>query len=381
MWGGAIGTEPNSSAAPPNTSPMGSRRNQWVEYVGEASREQLRAELTAMPGIADRPGAHDITVTPTKEFYAVPPGSDVVDPQAAVATRVAAVEKAIEDGYTGFRAVSDATAVARTPEQRDAFACFEFLIDQQMTVLPASALCAYDNSQLAEDAAGLVCLHPFVNKGSVMFQLYAEPDEDMAFALTGEVDAASHELFTTTLQRIWPMPPGHTVRIDAQGLEFISHQQLLLLEEQARAHNSNIVLRTNQPIPTRLVDVLDLTDVQVEAVPHRAPADDAVHLREKPQHRERQLDSQPAIEQVKGMLIQNLGLDAHDAFDLLVSISQETNTKLGDVAERIRDELTGNAPHEARQATLDALIAVRDRLRRENRSQGEESPPPSPAQT
>jgi 3-methyladenine DNA glycosylase/8-oxoguanine DNA glycosylase len=30
--------------------------NHWIEFVGAGSREQLRAELTALPGIGDRHG-------------------------------------------------------------------------------------------------------------------------------------------------------------------------------------------------------------------------------------------------------------------------------------------------------------------------------------
>jgi anti-anti-sigma regulatory factor len=118
----------------------------------------------------------------------------------------------------------------------------------------------------------LVCLHPFANDGSVPFRLYAEPDLDMTFALAGEIDAAGHELFATTLQRIWPLTEGHTVRINAQALEFISHQQLFLLEECARAHNRKVVLWTNQPILTRLVDVLDFSNARAEVTAHRPPA-------------------------------------------------------------------------------------------------------------
>lgn len=266
----------------------GLEHNQWVEYVGEGSPEALRAELATMPGVAER--LDDIVVTPALKFYAVAPGSDVVDPETAVATRVAAVEKAIANGYTGFRAVVDATTVARRPDQRNALSCFEFLIDKQMAVLPASALCAYDTSQLADDAQAMVCLHPFVNKGSATFRLYAEPDAEMTFALTGEIDAASQEVFGTALRRVWPLSDGDTVRIDAQELEFISHPQLFLLEECARLHNHKVVLWTSQPVPTRLVDVLDLANVRVDC---RTAVAEATQLREQLRQRERELESRP----------------------------------------------------------------------------------------
>jgi hypothetical protein len=51
------------------------------------------------------------------------------------------------------------------------------------------------------------------------------------------------------------------------------------------------------------------------------------------------------------MLMQNFALDAQDAFALLACLSQDTNTKLKDVAARIRDELTAKAPPDVRQST------------------------------
>jgi anti-anti-sigma regulatory factor len=237
-------------------------QNQWVEYVGARSPEQLRAELAAMPGLVERADAGDIKVTPSVEFYGVPPGTDVVDPQTAVATRCEAVEKAIADGYMGFRVVSDVTALARAPVQRAAFARYEFLIDQKMAVLPCSALCAYDLDKLGPDAAGLICLHPFVGHDAPPFRLYAEPGT--GFVLTGELDAASDELFTTTLQRMWPLSADDPFIVDAQNLGFIGHRQLLTFEECARSGGRNIVLRSDQAYLARLVDLLELDHVCVK---------------------------------------------------------------------------------------------------------------------
>jgi anti-anti-sigma regulatory factor len=325
----------------------GLRHNQRIAYVGEASGKALRAELTAMSRIDERLDWADVEITPATEYYHFRPG-DVIDAEPVVARCVSAAEQAIDDGYRGLRTVVDVTPMARTPEQRDALARLEYLVDQEMAARPYASLCGYDAGQLSTAAGELVCLHPFVDKGSVPFQIYADPDADVHFALTGEIDAASNDLFTTTLQRIWPLMPDHTLRIDAGNLEFIGHQQLCMLEESAREQNRKVVLCTNQRIAVRLVDLLNLSNVRVEPPPvYPTGVAEA----------ERQLQSQPAIEQVKGMLMQNFGLDAQDAFALLACLSQDTNTKLMDVAARIRDELTENPPAESRQATPDALTA------------------------
>lgn len=242
----------------------GLRHNQYIAYAADRSREELRTELAAMPGVAEHLDSGRIEAWPTGDYYVYCPGTDVIDAEGAVANYLDAVEQATANGYSGFRAVSDVTTVARTPEQRDALARLEYLVDQQMAVLPFSALCAYDIGQLGTAADELMCLHPFVSSGSVPFRLYADPDAETDFALTGEIDASSNELFDAAVQRIWPLLPGNTVRIGAHKLEFISHRQLCALEERAREHDRKVVLATNQPTITRLIAVLGLTHVRVD---------------------------------------------------------------------------------------------------------------------
>ena len=76
----------------------GLRRNQRVAYVGEASGEALRAELTAMSRIDERLDWGDVEITPATEYYHFHPG-DVIDAEPVVARCVAAAEQAIDDGY------------------------------------------------------------------------------------------------------------------------------------------------------------------------------------------------------------------------------------------------------------------------------------------
>lgn len=239
----------------------GVAQNQWIEYVGNGTRAELLAELAAMPGVADRLSDGGIAATPAREFYAIHSDSDVVDPEAAVAAFLAAVEHAINNGYTGFRAVSDATAVTRKPEGREAFARFEFLIDRVMAVHPVSALCAYDLTELGDSADGLICLHPFVDTRAADFRLYAEADA--GYALTGEIDAAGDELFASAVHRTWELTGDDTLVIDAHDLEFIGHRQLVALDDYAGAHRRKVVLRGGQCVVTRLVRLLELKNIEL----------------------------------------------------------------------------------------------------------------------
>lgn len=231
--------------------------NQWIQYVGPGSREQLRAELDAMPV-----DTSTVTVTPATEFYGVADLDDVVDPDVALDLRAATVEDATSSGYSGVRIVADPTAVNVRPEQRDSFARLEFLIDQTMADAPITALCAYDVSRLGDGAGELVCLHPLVGPGSPTFRLYAEPSA--AFALDGEIDAAGTDTFMTTLRRIWPETGSGELVIDAEGLEFISHRELLALDQQAQSDCRQILLRGAGPLLTRLAGLLELDSLRLQ---------------------------------------------------------------------------------------------------------------------
>lgn len=236
----------------------GLANQQWVEYVGAGTREELRAELASVPGVAD---VNDVRITPAPEFYGVPSGSDIVDPEVAVSTRSAAVQRAIDEGYSGFRAIVDCTSVSQTAQQREAFARFEFLIDQKMAVLPVSALCAYDLGRLPENVSALVCLHPYVNRKAPAFRLYAEPGAD--FALDGEIDSANEAVLLTALDHIWPLAGAEEIVVDVGGLDFISHRQLLKIDEYARQGDAVMLLRNPQPILSRVAELIDLTNIRL----------------------------------------------------------------------------------------------------------------------
>ena len=83
-------------------------------------------------------------VSPVDDFYRYRDGDRVVDPERSAAARAEDIEQALTAGFTGFRIVADATAVVRRPEQVEAFARYEYLLDRAMATLPARALCAHD---------------------------------------------------------------------------------------------------------------------------------------------------------------------------------------------------------------------------------------------
>ncbi len=233
---------------------------QWVEYAGDGSREELRAELTELSAASGCPNVARAGASPLHELFAFAPGGDVVDPDGSIANVTAATEAALAAGYSGLRLVVDNTAVTRTPAQRDAFACFESLADRLMLSHPVTALCACDATVLGDAAAELVCLHPYIARGSTPFRCHAAPAAD--FALAGELDRSCAELLRAVLRRSDERALGATIWIEARELEFVDHGSLVALGEAAAARGTTIVLHGGPEILPRLLDILEVPNLR-----------------------------------------------------------------------------------------------------------------------
>jgi anti-anti-sigma regulatory factor len=242
----------------------GLNAGQWIEYVGEGETADLRRELLGFTDVEDVVAAGRVGVTTVGDFYEyVPGGGGVVDPYASVAARAAATEKVLDAGYAGFRAVVDATAVARTSSQRAAFACFEYLIDQQMSVLPVSTICAYDEYQLGAAATSeLACLHPYTSPSASQFRLYA--DDGAAFVLAGELDLSCRQPWDSTLERILPLTASAELVVDGRGLSFTDHTSLVLLDKALEKRGMTGVLRTSNRSARRIAELIDFPHLRVE---------------------------------------------------------------------------------------------------------------------
>ena len=345
---------------------------QWVEYVGDGDRAALRADLAAWGLDPER--AARVTVTPVWEFYEFLDDGVTVDAVASVDTRVRATEHALGAGYSGFRAVVDAGAVSRTPRQRAAFAEFELLIDRKMAVLPVSALCAFDREAAGAGADELACLHPWTGPGTGGFRLFAGTDPATVM-LAGTVGAEERERWSTVLARAWPWAPQGPVTVDAGRLEVRVPQALADLDayigHAGRSGPTRLRLDPDAPVTGWARGALQHVEViTVDGGPPQAPAaltgngstTDGAELARRLHHRERQLASLPAIEQAKGVLVAMLGVDDDEAFALLVSVSQDTNVKLREVARELVAELAGAADEPARCLVLDAVARTRGRL-------------------
>ncbi|MDR6324521.1 hypothetical protein J3R03_008717 [Actinoplanes couchii] len=246
------------------------------------AKEFLRAGLAAGERVWYVPGPRSTTVTdwlrsagPTvsrpdamriiawQDAYAA---GQVVDPGEQIAAYAAVTQAALADGFTGFRVVADVTELVRTPEQRDAFARYEFAISRYMGVAPMRALCTYDRRELGAQVVGeLACLHETSFASDVPFQLYPGRTAGEA-VLDGELDMAGEDLFGEALWRTDLEPVGGEMTVDARGLHFVDHRSLLTLQRYARARRATVVVRTGLGSAVRISELLELPDVRVELV-------------------------------------------------------------------------------------------------------------------
>jgi hypothetical protein len=238
-----------------------------VSFIGAAKdRSALRDGLRRLAE-TDRsgqlaPAVEEISIAPIDQFY---PAGSVVEPAAQVAAYAELTEDARRAGYSGLRVAVDVTTLVATPEQRDAFARYEHLIDRYMRHAPFAAMCAYDRAEHDEGSiAELACMHPVTNRDATLFRLHASPRKDCAASIAGELDMSTRAPLALALDRAELQPHNGELALDARHLEFIDHRDLLVLT--GAANGARLVLRNVAPGLARLVKVMDVPSVRVDIV-------------------------------------------------------------------------------------------------------------------
>ena len=239
----------------------GLARGARVRYIAPAEEDTLRDDLAPLTGMpqARRPGA--VEVLSVRGTYA---GLEAcVDAQTQVDAYTADTVAALADGFTGFRVAAEVTELVRTPAQLDAFCRYEHQADRLMSRIAFTAMCGYRRAELGDDAVSqLACLHPAGGAEQAPFRLHATRGADIA--LSGELDLTTVDMFATAVDRTGLANGAPEIVVDATGLEFADHRNLLVLERMADRYGRTVVLRTARRWPARLVAALDLTHVRVE---------------------------------------------------------------------------------------------------------------------
>jgi hypothetical protein len=230
-----------------------------IWYVPSPRSRTVTDWLRTASPMSSRPDR--VQIIPWQDAYTA---GQVVDPARQIAAYAAVTEAALADGFSGFRVVADVTALVRTPEQRDAFARYEYAIGRYMRIAPMRALCTYDRLQLGDRVVEeLACLHAMSHASEVAFQLHAglTPSDTV---LDGELDMTSEDLFIDALWRTDLEPVNGEVTVDARRLRFIDHRSMLALQRYAQARRTTAVVRTGLGSAVRLAALLELPDVRVE---------------------------------------------------------------------------------------------------------------------
>jgi hypothetical protein len=231
-----------------------------VRYVAPGDVDMLRAHVAPLLHRAYRLDAVEVLSLADPQ-----PATACVDAADLIATYTAATDAALGDGFAGFRVAADSTGLVRTPAQLDAFARYEHRVDRVMTTVPFSGLCGFRRSELGDDAVSeLACLHAAGGAEHAPFRVHATRGADLA--VSGELDLTTVDLFATAMDRAGLHDAPDEVVVDATGLAFADHRNLLVLERLARRHNRSVLLRTGRRWPELLVAALELSRVRVERV-------------------------------------------------------------------------------------------------------------------
>lgn len=224
-------------------------------YFGSRPAAELLADLSEVEGarqLIDRGAAQVVS------FQDVSRGAGVQPPSAFLT----AAEEAVDDGFSGLRALSDSTEVVRSEDGKASYLEWEPLLDRQLLVSPLRMVCAYDRSVLGGDVVDdIAALHPLVSKPA-RFQLFAADDADLA--MCGELDSSAVQMFQRTLERFRPQLTEGRLTIDASNVRFLNHRILLLLDRYAEtAGIDRIELRGAPSSTVRISALLDLQRLQV----------------------------------------------------------------------------------------------------------------------
>lgn len=236
-----------------------------VAYTAPGHPDQLRDHLAGLEDVDGLLAGGALEIISLDEIYL--PGAPV-DAAATIGAYAAATERALGDGYRGYRVGADATDLVRTASQHEAFMRYEFQVDRYAARHPFSALCAYDTSLGEHAIAELATAHPAAPAALSPFHVYTT--HHGAVGLWGEIDRFSATRFRRMLERTQPVPGASTVVYDLSAITFVDHHALLAIEEIAEAHDLLVLLEGGSRVVRRLVPLLGLRRVRIAPGERRA---------------------------------------------------------------------------------------------------------------
>lgn len=228
---------------------------QALMFVGGPAASELVRTVEPMSSlVADG----SLQIAPFEAVY--PGGRRMADPDQW-SLYAETTEKALRDGFTGLRVLTEVTSLAGPGDGWREHALWESYADRRMAGYPIAALCCFDRFTLPpQGLAAIASAHPVVDSRLdelVPFRLFGRAD---GLALAGEVDAFS----TSTLRHLLRAGDGATADLvlDLDELTFIEHTGLRALREyadRAREQGTRLTIRGGPPTLHRLTDLLGVS--------------------------------------------------------------------------------------------------------------------------
>jgi MEDS: MEthanogen/methylotroph, DcmR Sensory domain len=180
----------------------GAARGERLMYVADRSD---RSAVAALAGVAS---GDDLRVVDIADVYGT---GAVVDPQAQLEFFAAEVDSALADGYSGLRAVGDASMLIASDEALAEWLRWEILADRFIAVNPMTALCGFDTQRVDHKRLGrLAAMHPLSSASGPVppFRLFFQGS---ALRLAGTIDAPA---LTSLRHALADLPAGTPAEVD-----------------------------------------------------------------------------------------------------------------------------------------------------------------------
>lgn len=232
-----------------------------VLFVTDGPIEVLTQELSSVDGLdsALRKGALQFVSSEA----AYPPGA-VIKPEREEQLFSEATADALAAGFAGLRVVVDTTSLVSSEDQLDSFARWEYRADRLAEALPFSGVCGLNRRELGDEViTELACMHAGAPTGTRPFWIFPVGGADIALA--GELDSWATPYLERALRRAELRLVADEVVVDGTQLDFVDHRALFCLRDYAAGLGRTAVLRTDSPMPARLIDVLEIEGIRCEA--------------------------------------------------------------------------------------------------------------------
>ncbi|GAB7102658.1 hypothetical protein JCM4814A_09720 [Streptomyces phaeofaciens JCM 4814] len=223
---------------------------------------------------------------------------------------------------------------------------------RQVRVFPqrrTAPTAAADTQMTAVPSRPAVCISQRNSRVSVV-ELRGELDIDGGQLVRGALE----DVLTGCTDRV-ELDLSRVTFCDCSGLHV-----LLAAHEQALAQGTTLTVRAAGPAVQRIMDMTGTSELLTGSRPEEDTLSGEEDLQTEVTQLRRAMRTRPPIDQAIGVLMATFSLSPEDAWNVLVAVSQNTNTKLHRIAEQLLATVQGEAlPGELRPHIAAAVDALR----------------------